>query len=82
MKNRPSEKADFVVFLDGDESNTSPSNVITEDFFYETFTFLNYSEMMDIYHMQRNDIRELQAQLQSFRNLYGIGAPNDIKHFH
>lgn len=82
MKNRPSEKADFVVFLDGDESNTSPSNVITEDFFYETFTFLNYAEMMDIYHMQRNDIRELQAQLQSFRNLYGIGAPNDIKHFH
>lgn len=82
MRNRPSEKADFVVFLDGDESNTSPSNVITEDFFYETFTFLNYAEMMDVYHDQRNEIRELQAQLQLFRNLYGIGAPNDIKHFH
>ncbi len=82
MKNRPSEKADFVVYLDGDESNKSLSNVITEDFFYETFTFLNYAEMMDMYHSQREEISELQAQLQLFRNIYGNGAPHDRKYFH
>ena len=82
MKSRPSKKATFVVYLDGDEANKSESNVITEDIFYEEFTFLNFSEIMNMQHALQAEITELQAQLQLFRDLYGVGVPNDIKHIH
>lgn len=82
MKSRPIQKASSVVYLDGDEYNKIESNVITEDIFYEEFTFLNFSEIMDVQHALQAEITELQAQLQLFRNLYGVGVPNDIKNFH
>jgi hypothetical protein len=82
MKSQPIKNQTFIVFLDGDESNKSVSNVITEDIFYEEFSFLNFSEIMDMQHALKEEITELQAQLQFFRNLHGVGVLNDIKHFH
>ena len=61
------DSCDYVVYLDGDETNDEEGNVITERDFHEQITFDDFAEIMNTQDALFKKIDALEAELALLR---------------
>jgi hypothetical protein len=68
------DSCDYVVYLDGDESNDEEGNVITKQDFHEQITFYDFAEIMNTQDALLRKIDALEAELELFRGKSSSGG--------
>ena len=61
------DSCDYVVYLDGDETNDEEGNVITKQDFHELITFDEFAEIMNTQDALFRKIDALEAELSLLR---------------
>lgn len=68
------DSCDYVVYIDGDESNNEEGNVITERDFHEQITFDDFAEIMNTQDALLKKIDDLEAKLAVLRGESATGG--------
>ena len=67
------EYCDYVVYLDGDDTNDEEGNVITKQDFHERITFDDFAEIMNTQTVLFKKIDALEAELELLRDESSTG---------
>lgn len=67
------DSCDYVVFLDGDDTNDEEGNVITKQDFHEQITFDDFAEIMNTQTVLFKKIDALEAELAMLRGESSTG---------
>ena len=68
------DSCDYVVFLDGDDTNDEEGNVITKQDFHEQITVDDFAEIMNTQDVLFKKINALEAELALLRGESSAGG--------